>query len=127
MQKKEVATKQAPAAIGPYSQGIQAGSLVFVSGQVPLVPETGTLLEGSIAEQTSQVMKNIEAILQEAGGDLESIVKTTIFLTDLGDFQEVNQAYGAFFQAIPPARATIQVGALPLGARVEIEATAVIE
>lgn len=127
MQKKEISTDRAPQAIGPYSQGIQAGSLVFVSGQLALVPETGTILEGSIAEQTSQIMKNIEAVVQEAGGNLESIVKTTIFLTDLGDFQQVNQAYGDCFQSIPPARATIQVAALPLGARVEIEAVAVIE
>lgn len=126
MQKKAIATDQAPAAIGPYSQGIQAGSLLFVSGQLALVPETGAILEGSIGEQTRQIMKNIEAIVREAGGDLKSIVKTTIFLTDLGDFQQVNQTYGDCFQSTPPARATIQVAALPLGARVEIEAVAVI-
>ena len=126
MLKKEIATKAAPAALGPYSQGIQAGSLVFVSGQLALVPETAELLDGSIGEQTVQIMKNIEAILAEAGTTLDSIVKTTIFLTDLGDFQEVNKAYGGFFDAAPPARATIQVAALPLGAQVEIEAVAII-
>lgn len=127
MLKKEIATNLAPAALGPYSQGVQAGSLLFVSGQLPLVPDTGAILEGGIGEQTSQVMKNIEAIVQEAGGSLDNIVKTTIYLADLGDFQQVNEVYGACFQEVPPARATIQVAALPLGARVEIEAVAVIE
>jgi 2-iminobutanoate/2-iminopropanoate deaminase len=126
MLKKEIATQAAPAALGPYSQGIQAGSFVFISGQLALVPETATLLDGSIGDQTRQIMKNIEAIIKEAGGSLDSLVKTTIFLTDLNDFQEVNQAYGAFFAATPPARATIQVAALPLGAQVEIEAVAIV-
>ena len=126
MLKKEIATQAAPAALGPYSQGIQAGSFVFISGQLALVPETAALLDGSIKEQTEQIMKNIEAIIKEAGGSLDSLVKTTIFLTDLNDFQEVNKAYGAFFDATPPARATIQVAALPLGAQVEIEAVAIV-
>ena len=127
MSKKQIATSSAPAAIGPYSQAVQVDSLLFISGQLPLVPETGKLLEGSIEEKTRQVMKNINAILDEAGGKLEDIVKTTIFLTDLADFQKVNAAYGSYFKEIPPARATIQVAALPLGAPVEIEAVAVIK
>ena len=127
MLKKEISTSAAPAAIGPYSQAVQADSLLFISGQLPLVPETGQILEGPIDEQTRQVMQNISAILQEAGGSLENIVKTTIFLTDLANFQQVNAAYGSFFSETPPARATIQVAALPLGAPVEIEAVALIK
>ncbi len=127
MLKKEISTSAAPAAIGPYSQAVQADSLLFISGQLPLVPETGQLLGGPIDEQTRQVMQNISAILQEAGGSLENIVKTTIFLTDLANFQQVNAAYGSFFSETPPARATIQVAALPLGAPVEIEAVALIK
>ncbi len=127
MSKKQIATAAAPAAIGPYSQAVQVDALLFISGQLPLVPETGKLLQGSIEEKTGQVMKNIKAILDEAGGKLEDIVKTTIFLTDLADFQKVNAAYGSYFKEMPPARATIQVAALPLGSPVEIEAIAVIK
>lgn len=125
MGKKQIATSQAPAALGPYSQGISTGNLVFISGQLAIDPATGNLIEGSISEQTKLVMGNIRAIAEEAGSSLDQIVKTTIFLTDLGDFQEVNSAYGSFFNDTPPARATIQVAALPLGARVEIEAIAI--
>ena len=127
MLKKEIATKAAPAALGPYSQGIQAGSFVFISGQLALDPETATLIDGTIGEQTQQIMRNIEAIAKAAGGSLDSIVKTTIFLADMGDFQEVNAAYSEFFSSVPPARATIQVAALTLDARVEIEAVAIVE
>ena len=127
MGKQKISTPQAPAAIGPYSQAIRTNHLLFISGQIPLDPETGTMLEGTIGEQTSRVMKNIKAIVEEAGGTIDSIVKTTIFLTDLTDFQEVNTVYGSFFTDPPPARATIQVAALPLGAGVEIEAVAAID
>ena len=126
MSNKQIATTRAPAAIGPYSQGISTGSLLFISGQLPIDTTTGKLLDGSIGEQTTLIMKSIEAIAREAGTGLDNIVKTTIFLTDLGNFQEVNAAYGAFFSEAPPARATIQVAALPLGASVEIEAIATI-
>ena len=126
MSKKEIATSQAPAALGPYSQGISTGNLVFISGQLPIDPSTGSLIEGPISEQTKLIMKNIEAVAKEAGSSLDHIVKTTIFLTDLGNFKEVNDAYGAFFKDVPPARATVQVAALPLGASVEIEAIAVL-
>lgn len=126
MSKKQIATSQAPAALGPYSQGISVGNLIFISGQLPIDTTTGALLEGSIGDQTALVMQHIKAIAEQAGTSLENIVKTTIFLTDLNNFQEVNTAYGSFFNEAPPARATIQVAALPLGASVEIEAVAVI-
>lgn len=126
MSIKQIATSKAPAALGPYSQGISTGNLVFISGQLAIDPATGKLLEASIAEQTNLIMRNIEAVAQEAGTSLNNIVKTTIFLTDLSNFQEVNAAYGSFFTEAPPARATVQVAALPLGASVEIEAVAVV-
>ena len=117
-------TTNAPAAIGPYSQGVQCCNMVFVSGQLPFVPETGALLEGSVGEMTVQSMKNIEAILAEAGCTLADVVKTTIFLKDLNDFAEVNAAYATFFPQNPPARACVQVAKLPRDAKVEIEAVA---
>ena len=117
-------TPNAPAAIGPYSQGVQCCNMVFVSGQLPFVPETGALLEGSVGEMTVQSMKNIEAILAEAGCTLKDVVKTTIFLKDLNDFAEVNAAYATFFPENPPARACVQVAKLPRDAKVEIEAIA---
>ena len=118
-------TVNAPAAIGPYSQGVQCGNMVFVAGQLPFVPATGALLEGSVGEMTVQSMKNIEAILAEAGCTLKDVVKTTIFLKDLNDFAEVNAAYATFFPENPPARACVQVAKLPRDAKVEIEAIAV--
>ena len=124
---KTISTQNAPAAIGPYSQGVAAGSMVFVSGQLPIVPETGELHTGSIGEQTAQSMRNIEAILAEAGCTLKDVVKTTIFLKDMGDFAEVNAAYGKFFTENPPARACVQVAKLPKDAPVEIEAIAAKE
>lgn len=126
MSKKQIITSRAPAAIGPYSQAISTGNLVFISGQLPIDAKTGKLLEGSIGDQTRLIMRNIEVIAEEAGASLANIVKTTIFLTDLSNFQEVNSAYGSFFSEAPPARATVQVAALPLGASVEIEAVVVI-
>ena len=117
-------TTNAPAAIGPYSQGVQCCSMVFVSGQLPFVPATGELLNGAVGEMTVQCMKNIEAILAEAGCTLKDVVKTTIFLKDLNDFAEVNAAYATFFPENPPARACVQVAKLPRDAKVEIEAIA---
>ena len=118
-------TPNAPAAIGPYSQGVKCcGNMVFVSGQLPFVPATGELLSGPIGEMTVQCMKNIEAILVEAGCTLQDVVKTTIFLKDLNDFAEVNAAYATFFPQNPPARACVQVAKLPRDAKVEIEAIA---
>lgn len=117
-------TPNAPAAIGPYSQGVQCGNLVFVSGQLAFVPATGELLEGSVGEMTKQCMRNIEAILAEADCTLADVVKTTIFLKDLNDFAEVNAAYATFFPVNAPARACVQIAKLPRDAKVEIEAIA---
>ena len=121
MNKKAISTTKAPAAIGPYSQAIQTGDLLFISGQLPLDPETGAMVEADIGARTHQIMKNIKAIVDEAGANLNKVVKTTIFLTDLSDFQEVNQAYGEHFEDTPPARSTVQVAALSLGSNIEIE------
>ncbi|WP_457577802.1 RidA family protein [Desulfomarina sp.] len=126
MSKKVIATDQAPSAIGPYSQAIATNNLLFISGQLPINPADGRLLEGNIAEKTRQILENIRAIAKEAGADLDNIVKTTIFLTDLADFQEVNEAYGDFFPEAPPARSTVQVAALPLGSNIEIESVLVL-
>ena len=122
---KNLSTPKAPAAIGPYAQGVQAGNMVFVSGQLPIVPETGDLPAGPMGAQTCPCMQNIAAILAEAGCTLQDVVKTTIFLKDLGDFAEVNAAYATFFPENPPARACVQVAKLPKDGRVEIEAIAV--
>lgn len=119
-----IITKNAPAAIGPYSQGIIYGDLIFVSGQLPINPTTGNLLEGNIKDMTRQCMKNISAILKEAQSDIDKIVKTTIFVADLNDFAEVNEEYATFFENVAPARSCVQVAALPKGARIEIEAIA---
>lgn len=126
MRREAVTTPSAPGAIGPYSQAITTGSLLFISGQLPIDPQTGTIVDGDIATKTRQVMTNIKNIVAAGGGNIDDVVKTTIFLTDLGSFRDVNQAYGSFFSADPPARSTIQVAALPLGSPVEIEAVAVI-
>ena len=126
MDKKTVNTPGAPAPVGPYSQAIVSGGLVFCSGQIPLDPKTGAMVEGDIAVEAARVMENLKAVLEAAGSSLDKVVKTTIFLTDLGDFARVNEVYGAFFQTAPPARSTIQVGALPKGARVEIECIAAL-
>ena len=121
---KAISTADAPAAIGPYSQAIHAGDLVFLSGQVPIDPKTGELVSGDIAAQTERVLDNLGAVLAAAGCSFGDVVKTTIYLVDLGDFQAVNQTYAKRFTAAPPARATVQVSALPKGARVEIDAIA---
>lgn len=123
--KRVFSTNKAPQAIGPYSQSVLGGNLVFVSGQIPLKPD-GTLIEGSIEEETRQVMENIKAILETTDTKMQSIVKTTIYLTDLNDFEKVNEVYGSYFESDPPARATVQVAGLPKNAKVEIEAVAFI-
>lgn len=124
---KILSTAQAPAAIGPYAQGVQAGQMVFVSGQLPIDPATGDLCTGTVGDMTCQSMLNIAAILAEAGCTLANVVKTTIFLKDLDDFAQVNAAYAGFFPENPPARACVQVAKLPKDARVEIEAIALKE
>ena len=123
----KVETDRAPEAIGPYSQAIRAGAYLFCSGQIPLQPKTGELIGGGIVEQTRQVLDNLRQVLAAAGTDFNSVVKTTIYLVDLADFAQVNEIYGACFSDTPPARATVQVAALPKGARVEIDAIAYSE
>lgn len=124
MNKQVIATQDAPQAIGPYSQAIKAGGFVFISGQIPIDPSSGEIVQGGIEEQTKQVMSNIKAILSAAGLGFENVVKTTIFLADLSHFAKVNEIYGQHFASNPPARATIQVAALPKGAMIEVEAVA---
>ena len=124
MTKAAVCSAEAPAAIGPYSQAIRAGGFLFVSGQVPLDPRTGTLVPGGVAEQTQRVLDNLAAVLRAGGLTLAEVVKTTVFMTDLGRFAEMNEVYAKAFPAPAPARATVQVSALPRGAQVEIEAVA---
>ena len=124
--KKQITTPNAPAAIGPYSAGITAGSFVFVSGQLPVDPNSGALCTGTIADMTRQSLKNVIAVLEAAGSSAVKIVKTTVFLTDLNDFAAMNEAYAAFFEKEPPARSCVQVARLPRDARIEIEAIAVL-
>jgi 2-iminobutanoate/2-iminopropanoate deaminase len=120
----KVQTEKAPAAIGPYSQGIRAGNLVFVSGQIPIDPATGQFVEGGVAEQTEQVLRNLGAVLEAAGSSLSQVVKTTVFLADMKEFGAMNEVYARFFTEVPPARATVAAAGLPRDARVEIEAVA---
>jgi 2-iminobutanoate/2-iminopropanoate deaminase len=124
MARQAVQTNQAPAAIGPYSQAIRAGALLFISGQIPLDPTSGQVVGGNAAAQTHRVMESLGAILQAAGAGYEQVVRTTIFLVDLADFAAVNEAYGSYFDDPAPTRATVQVAALPKGVRVEIDAIA---
>jgi 2-iminobutanoate/2-iminopropanoate deaminase len=122
MSKKTIQTNKAPAAIGPYSQGVVTGSLLFTSGQLPIDPSTGKIPDGTIEERAHLVFKNLEAIAQAAGTCLENAVKTTVYLADIKDFSAVNQVYALYFKEPFPARSAFQVAALPLGADVEIEA-----
>jgi len=125
--KKIISTNEAPAAIGPYSQAVRSGRFLFCSGQIPLDPKSGQIVPGDIAAQTRRVLNNIAAVLRAEGLTFDSVVKTTIFLTDLNDFQLVNEVYGSYFKQDPPARSTVQVSALPKGANVEIEVIAVAD
>jgi 2-iminobutanoate/2-iminopropanoate deaminase len=125
--KQIISTSEAPAAIGPYSQAVRSGNFLFCSGQIPLDPKSGQIVPGDIAAQTRRVLDNVGAVLKAEGLTFENIVKTTIFLTDLGDFQTVNETYGSYFKRQPPARSTVQVSALPKGAKVEIEVIAVAD
>lgn len=125
MSKEVIATNQAPAAIGPYSQGIKAGNVIFTSGQIPLTPE-GTLVTGDIKEQTHQVFKNLKAILTAAGASFQDVVKATVFIANMEDFAQVNEVYGEYFGDHRPARSTVQVARLPKDAGVEIELIAVV-
>jgi 2-iminobutanoate/2-iminopropanoate deaminase len=122
--KQIIATEHAPQAIGPYSQAVLAGGFVFASGQIPTDPETGQFVEGGIAEQTEQVLRNVSNLLKAAGTSLARVVKTTVFLADMNDFAAMNETYARFFGTEPPARSTVQAARLPRDARVEIEVVA---
>ncbi len=124
MIKEIIKTNKAPGAIGPYSQATKANNLIFVSGQIPIDPQSGLIVEGGIYEQTQQVLKNIEAILEAAGSNVSRVVKTTVFLASLDDFGRMNEAYAQVFETDPPARATVQVARLPRDVRIEIDAIA---
>lgn len=124
MSREVIQTELAPAAIGPYSQGVRANGFIFFSGQIPINPASGEVLRGDIAVQTELVMKNLEAVLTAAGISFEDIVKTTIFMTNLADFTVVNEIYGRRFSALPPARSTVEAKALPKGVDIEIEVIA---
>jgi 2-iminobutanoate/2-iminopropanoate deaminase len=121
VQKQIIHTTEAPQAIGPYSQGVRVGNLVFLSGQIPLDPATGNIVEGDIVVQTRRVMDNLGAVLRAAGASFAEVVKTTIYLADLGHFSKMNEVYGSYFTSEPPARATVQVGALPRSVLIEID------
>ncbi len=125
MKKDVISTNAAPAAVGPYSQGLRAGELLFLSGQVPLDPATGKLVDGGVEAQTEQSCRNLKAVLASQGLDLANVVKTTVFIAHMSDFPKVNEVYKRFFTYPCPARSCVEVGALPLGALVEIEAIAV--
>ena len=124
MQKEAIKTDQAPQAIGPYSQAIRLGQLIFLSGQTPLDPATGQMVEGDIAAQTIRVMENLTAVLAAAGSSFADVVKTNIYLADMGDFTQVNEVYGRYLASPQPARSTIAVLGLPRGARIEIDVIA---
>lgn len=126
MDRQIIHTDNAPAAVGPYSQAVRAGQMLYTAGQVGIVPGTGKLIEGDVTAQTEQVLHNLTAVLTAGGADLRHIVKTTVFLQDMADFAAMNAVYAAFFGPNPPARSTVAVAGLPLGARVEIEAVAII-
>jgi len=125
--KKIISTNEAPGAIGPYSQAVRSGSFLFCSGQIPLDPKSGQIVPGEMDAQTRRVLDNIGAVLKAEELTFDHVVKTTIFLTNLGDFQTVNEVYGSYFKEDPPARSTIQVAALPKGANVEIEVIAIAD
>ncbi len=123
--KKIVSTTEAPAAVGPYSQAVRIGPMLFTAGQIPLDPKSGQMVSDDVGEQTKRVLENLTAVLRAEGMNFNNIVKTTVFMTNLGDFQTMNDIYASYFKETPPARSTVQVSALPKGAQVEIEVIAV--
>jgi 2-iminobutanoate/2-iminopropanoate deaminase len=127
MEREIIITDKAPAAVGPYSQAVRVGGFVFTAGQIPLDPTTGQMVEGGIEAQTRQALTNVSAVLEAAGTSLANVVKTTVFLADIGEFKAMNAVYAEFFPGAPPSRSAVQVAALPLGARIEIEAVAIVQ
>lgn len=127
MKKEIIATEKAPAAVGPYSQAVRVGHFVYTAGQVAIDPAVGKLIEGNVAEQAEQLLRNLTAVLAAAGATLQDVVKTTVFLRDMADFGALNEVYARHFGPNPPARSTVAVAGLPLGALVEIEAVAVLD
>jgi 2-iminobutanoate/2-iminopropanoate deaminase len=127
MSREVISTPKAPAAVGPYSQAIRVGSLVFTAGQIAIDPSQGRMIEGDVAAQTRQALTNLSAVLEAAGSALSQVIKTIVFLQDIHDFAAMNAVYAEFFPEKPPARSAVQVAALPLGALVEIEAVALVE
>ena len=127
MTRDIIATEKAPGAVGPYSQAVRTDQLIFTAGQIPLDPTTGKLVEGPIEDQTRRVLDNLSAVLEAAGSGLDRVVKMTVFMTDLGNFQRMNAVYAEYFPASPPARSAVQVAALPLGADIEMEAVALTQ
>ena len=125
--KKIISTDRAPEAIGPYSQAVVVNGFAFLSGQIPLDPETNQLIEGDIAEQTARVIENLKAVLEACGSSLDRVVKTTVFMKDMGEFPKMNEVYGRYFAENPPARATVEAARLPRDVRVEIECIAALE
>jgi len=125
MKKQAISTKKAPAAVGPYSQAIKAGGFLFVSGQIPINPETGELVTGDIKAQTDQVLKNVKAILEEAGLTMDDVVKATVFISDMDQFAAVNEVYAKYFGDVPPARACVEVARIPKDVGVEVEVIAI--
>jgi 2-iminobutanoate/2-iminopropanoate deaminase len=126
MHRELIHTNQAPAAVGPYSQAVRVGNLLFTAGQIGLDPVTGQMMDADVATQTERVLQNLAAILNAGGSSLEQVIKCTVFLMDMADFAAMNEVYGRFFPQNPPARSTVQVSGLPLGARVEVEAIALV-
>jgi 2-iminobutanoate/2-iminopropanoate deaminase len=124
--KKVVATDKAPKAIGPYSQAIVYGGLAYLSGQIPLDPATGQLVEGDIAAQTTRVLENLKAVLEACGSGLDRVLKTTVYIKDMGEFAKMNEVYGKYFSENPPARSTVEAARLPRDVRVEIDAIAMV-
>jgi 2-iminobutanoate/2-iminopropanoate deaminase len=126
MERKVVFTEKAPKAIGPYSQAIKVGNMIFTSGQIGIVPETGELIQGDIEKETRQVLENLKAVLSEAGATLNDVVKVTVFIKDMGQFGRINEIYGEYFNENKPARSCVEVARLPKDVNIEVEAVAVL-
>lgn len=124
--KEIISTSKAPSAIGPYSQAVKVGNMLFISGQIPIDPKSGNIIEGDIKTQTRRVLENIKGILESIGANLSNVVKTTVFMVDLSEFSDMNEVYKEYFPENPPARSTVQVSALPRNVRIEIEAIAIL-